>query len=192
MNTSTQKRITRFSGLLLLALLVVALSVTAAQAMRVYSAGTGVPPTSAGSGTSTAAPSQPGFAWGYYSSGVSTNDARQLHALLQGSTLAQVPQHQGGAASTSAGSGTVSAAAATDGWLGVPPASAGSGTVSAVPPASSGTSSTTVWIAVGAAVAVLIIALVAWALIRRRRRPGELAPSANCTLHPEDPLCGGA
>ena len=163
MKTSTQKRITRFSGLLLLALLVVALNITAAQAMRDFSAGTGGSSTSAVSGTSNAAQHQTGFAWGYYyspagraaiaqrqtgfawgyySSGVSTNNARQLHALLQRSPLAQVPRHQGGAASTLAGSGTNTA--------------------------SSGISSTTVWIA---AVAVLGTVLIgAWALARRRRR----------------------
>ena len=55
MKTSTQKRIARLSGLLLLALLVVALAVPAAWAMRDFSTGTSGPSTSAGSGTSNAA-----------------------------------------------------------------------------------------------------------------------------------------
>jgi LPXTG-motif cell wall-anchored protein len=126
MKTSTQKRIARFSGLLLLALLAVALAVPAAQAMRDSSTGTGGSP---GSGTS-----QP----------------------------AQVPTlalNQGVATS------------------------------SAAQPVSTGTSSTA-WIATGAAVAALIIALVAWALIRRRRQPSASEASAYCALHPGDALCG--
>jgi hypothetical protein len=114
MNTSTQKRITRFSGLLLLAVLVVALDVTAAQAMRDFSAGTGGSSTSAVSGTGNSAQRQigsawgyyyspagraaiaqrqTGFAWGYYS-GIGTINARQLHALLQRSS--NVAQRQTG------------------------------------------------------------------------------------------------
>ena len=62
--------------------------------MRVISAGTGGSSTSGVSGTSNAAQRQTGFAWGYYSSGVSTNSARQLHALLQGSS--NVAQRQAG------------------------------------------------------------------------------------------------
>ena len=55
---------------------------------------------------------------------------------------------------------------------------------------SSGTSSTT-WIVIGVALAALAVALVAWALVRRRRR---LASDTQqyCSLHPEDALCGAA
>jgi hypothetical protein len=56
-------------------------------------------------------------------------------------------------------------------------------------PASSDTSSTTAWIAVGSAAAVLLVGFAAWALMRRRRQPGELASEAYCAQHPEDPLC---
>jgi hypothetical protein len=172
MNTSTQKRITRLSGLLLLALLVVALNVTAAQAMRDFSAGTGGSSTSAVSGTSNAvqrqigsawgyyyspagraaiAQRQTGFAWGYYSSGVSTNNARQLHALLQRPTLAQLQKaHDGPNA---------------------PYGVSGGGTVSAAQSASSGTSSTTVWIAAAAVLGAVFIG--GWALLRRRNRREE-------------------
>ncbi len=169
MNTSTQKRITRFSGLLLLALLVVALSVTAAQAMRDSSAGTGGSSTFAGSGTSNAtqrqigsawgnyyspagraavAQRQTGFAWGYYSSGVSTNNARQLHALLQRPTLAQLQKtHDGPNA---------------------PYGVSGGGTANAAQPYSSGISSTTVWIVAAAVLGAVFVA--GWALLRRRRQ----------------------
>jgi hypothetical protein len=138
MKTSTQKRIARLSGLLLLALLVVALSVPAAQAMR--TSGTSVPSASAGSGAA---------------------------SLAQRPTQAQILRVHGGANGPFVGSG--------------------GGTVTAAQSTPSGTSATTVWIAVGAAVAVLIIALVAWALIRRRSSvPGG---SAYCARHPGDPLC---
>ena len=56
-------------------------------------------------------------------------------------------------------------------------------------PASSDASSTTAWIAVGSAAAVLLVGFAAWALLRRRRQPGELASAAYCAQHPEDPLC---
>jgi hypothetical protein len=148
-------------GLLVLSLLVVALSVAAAQAkptlaqlQRAHNGPDVVNP--AGSGTVRAATATDGWL---------------------------------GMPAASTGSGTVRAATATDGWLGMPAASTGSGTVSATPPAPSSTSSTTVWIAIGAAVAVLIIAILAWALIRRRRQPSELAPSNYCARHPEDALC---
>jgi LPXTG-motif cell wall-anchored protein len=129
MRTSTQKRIARFSGLLLVALLAFALAIPAAQAMRDVSTGTGGSSTSAGSGAS-----QP----------------RQVPTLALNQGVA---------------------------------------TSSAAQPVSTGTSSTT-WIAVGVAVAALIIALAAWVLIRRRRQPGVPGSSAYCASHPEDSLCG--
>ena len=51
---------------------------------------------------------------------------------------------------------------------------------------SSGTSSTTAWIAVGSAAAVLVVGLALWATIRRRRQPGSVA---YCRRHPSDSLC---
>jgi hypothetical protein len=59
-------------------------------------------------------------------------------------------------------------------------------------PASSGTSSTTAWIVSGSAAAVLFVAFLAWAVIRRRRQPGERASAAYCAQHPEDALCATA
>jgi hypothetical protein len=162
MRTSTQKPIARLLGLLVLSLLVVALSVAAAQArptpaqvQRAYDGPDAVNP-AAGSGTVSAATMKDGWL---------------------------------GMPAASAGSGTVGAATVTDGWLGMPAASAGSGTVGAATPAPSGTSSTTVWIAIGSAVAVLIIAILAWVLIRRRRQPSVPGSSAYCARHPEDALC---
>ena len=228
MKTSTRKRIARFAGLLLLALLVVALAVPAAQAKptlaqlqrahngphAVNPAGGSGPVSAAAvtdgyySGIGRAAVAQPqtGLAWGYYYSGIGRA------AVAQPQTgLAWGYYYSGIGSSTAAGSGPVSAAAATDGWLGMPAtaagsgpvsaaavtdswlampaAAAGSGPVSAAPPAPSGTSSTTAWIAIGGAVAVLIIALVAWTMIRRRRQPSEPTLSVDCALHPDDSLC---
>ncbi len=135
MKTSTRKPIARFAGLLLLALLVVALAVPAAQAMRDSSSG---------------------------ASGSSAS------AVIATSKPLQVPEQ-----AVNQGVTTFSA----------------SSTDNAVQPASTDTSSTTAWIAIGGAVAVLIIALVTWTMIRRRRQPGEPAFSVDCALQPEDSLC---
>lgn len=64
-------------------------------------------------------------------------------------------------------------------------------TVAAQPAASSGTSTTT-WIVVGTIAAALSIALAAWALLRRRRHPGESASAAYCAHHSEDAGCSTA
>jgi hypothetical protein len=64
--------------------------------------------------------------------------------------------------------------------------SAENATSNGAEPTSAGTPSTTAWIAIGAAVAVLIIALAAWTMIRRRH---QLSEPASCALHPEDSLC---
>ena len=58
--------------------------------------------------------------------------------------------------------------------------------------ASSGTSSRTAWIAAGSAGAVVIVGFAAWALMRRRRQPGERPSAAYCAQHPEDALCTAA
>ena len=55
-------------------------------------------------------------------------------------------------------------------------------------PASSGTSSTT-WILVGIAAAVLVAGLATWAIVRRRRSVGS---QAYCAQHPEDAMCTAA
>jgi len=75
-------------------------------------------------------------------------------------------------------------AARNQGVVGAAPAPA-----SGAQPASSDASSATAWIAVGSAAAVLLVGFAAWALMRRRRQPGELASAAYCAQHPEDPQC---
>jgi hypothetical protein len=55
----------------------------------------------------------------------------------------------------------------------------------------SGSFSTTAWILVGLAVALLVVG-VTWALVRRRPRRAELSPASYCAVHPDDPLCGTA
>jgi len=105
---------------------------------------------------------------------------------LQGlTTAAQNQHHQGVAASAP----LLTPAAGTQGRGGV--ALAPSTPASGAQPASSTTSSTTAWI-VGTAAAVLIVGFAAWALMRRRRQPGELASVAYCAQHPEDSLCRAA
>jgi hypothetical protein len=155
MKTIVQKRLARFAGFLVLSLLLVAVSVQAAQALRVQGSGpVAVPQTT----------------------------SSQLQGLT---TAAQNQHHQGAAASAS----LLTPAAGTQGRGGV--ALAPSTPASGAQPASSTTSSTTAWI-VGSVAAVLIVGFAAWALIRRRRQPGELASAAYCAQHPEDSLCGAA
>jgi hypothetical protein len=164
MNTSTQKRIARFSGLLLLALLAVALAVPAAHAMRDFSAGTGGSSTSAGSGTT---------------------NAQQLPTPVQIEQI--ISRKDGSGPASSVASVPLAPATGTEaGRMRLP----ASGTLAITQPTSSGTSSRTVWIAVGAAVAVLVIALGAWALLRRRRQSSVPEASAYCALHPGDSQCG--
>jgi len=155
MKTIVQKRLARFAGLLVLSLLLVAVSVQAAQALRVQGSGLGAVPQTTSS---------------------------QLQGLT---TAAQNQHHQGAAASAS----LLTPAAGTQGRGGV--ALAPSTPASGAQPASSATSSTTAWI-VGSVAAVLIVGFAAWALMRRRRQPGELASVAYCAQHPEDSLCRAA
>lgn len=105
---------------------------------------------------------------------------------LQGLTAARAHQHdQGVVVSVIA----VTAPAGTQGRGGV--ALAPFASTSGAQTASSSTSSTTAWI-VGGAAAVLIVGFAAWALIRRRRQPGEPASATYCAQHPEDSLCMAA
>ena len=162
MKTTLQRRSALLASLLLLSLLVLATGIQAAQAATV--AGTG-----AGSGTA------------------ATQTTTQDGWLT--------------AANTAARDRDVAAAAATqtttqDGWLTAANTAARDRDVAAAVPvpasgaqsASTDTSSTTVWIAVGSAFAVLIVGFATWAMMRRRQ-PGELASAAYCDQHPEDPLC---
>jgi len=115
--------------------------------------------------------------------GGSTSVSQTAHIQLQGLQSAALQQlHHGDVASVSA----ATAPAGTQGRGGV--ASAPFASASGAQPASSSTSSTTAWI-VGGAAAVLIVGFAAWALMRRRRQPGELASVAYCAQHPEDSLC---
>ena len=108
---------------------------------------------------------------------------------LQLPTLAQIQQHHGAVANVAA----VTPAAGTQGRGGVNLAPVT--LASAAQPASSGTSSRTAWIVAGSAaavLAVLIAGIAAWALVRRRRQPGESALATYCARHPEAPVCAAA
>jgi hypothetical protein len=50
-------------------------------------------------------------------------------------------------------------------------------------------SSATAWFVAGSIVAALIIALAAWALLRRRQ-PNDRSSASYCMQHREDPVCG--
>jgi hypothetical protein len=106
---------------------------------------------------------------------------------LQGLTAARAHQHDQGVVVSVA---AVTATAGTQGRGGV--ALAPFTSASGAQPASSSTSSTTAWIAAGSAAAALIVGFAAWALIRRRRQPGEFASATYCAQHPEDSLCMAA
>ena len=172
MKITVQRGLALLAALLLLALVVFATGIQAAQAATATGTGAG--------------------------SGNSTIDAQQLP------TLAQVQQHQGigpYASATTASAGTqggvrraarrgviTTASAGTQGRGGVGPLAA----VSVAQPASSGTSSTSAWIVIGSALAALIVGITAWALLRRRRQPGESVSATYCAQHPDDALCGAA
>lgn len=158
MNTSARIRIERLSPLLLLALLVLALAVPAAQAMRF--SGTTVPSTPAVSGTVDA---------------------------LQQPKLDQLRQYYDVMRSESAGSGMLTSAQRptqaqfqrAHGDHSGPSVVSTGGTVDTGPSASSGISSTTVWMAAVAVVGALLISF--WALARRRRQRNALPI---CTVEP--------
>jgi hypothetical protein len=138
MKTTLQRRLELLSGLLLLALLVFAIGIQAAQADPLARVGT-----TPGNASTTPAPGTQGRGG-----------------------VALVP--------------SAPASGVQDSWSVM---AATSGTSS-----SSGTSSTSYWI-IGAAAAVIIAGIGAWALLRRRRQP---ASAAYCARHPEDSLCGAA
>ena len=182
--TTVQRRIALLAGLLLLSLLVFATGIQAAQAAIVT--GTG-----AGSGT-TATPVTIQDSW------VTAANTAPTSQSVAGA--AATPQDGWlTAANTAARDQNVAQAvtAPQDGWLTAANtaarnqdvAQAGTAPVSGAQTVSADTSSTTAWIAVGSAAAVLLVGFAAWALIRRRRQPDELASAAYCAQHPEDPLC---
>jgi hypothetical protein len=116
----------------------------------------------------------------------------QPFAQIQLPTAAQTAQHQGVAA------GPVAASTLTPSQV-IARAEAqrharheGIGYVAgaaAAQPASSGMSATTAWIVAALVVAGALL-VGAWALVRRRRRRGELA--SFCAQHPEDTRCAAA
>lgn len=129
-----------------------------------------------------------------------------LAGLLLVSLLVFATGIQAAPAATAAeGTGAGSDTAATpptslDGWVtAANTAPRNQGVVGAVQasgaqPASSDASSTTAWIVAGSAavLAVLIVGIAAWALMRRRRQPGESPLATYCARHPEAPVCTAA
>jgi len=91
-----------------------------------------------------------------------------------------------------AGGGVTVASAGTAqaGTLGRGGVSLPAGVAAARAPApTSGTSSSTPWIAAGIIAAAFVAAIAVWATSRRR----SVRPSAEyCSLHPDDALCGAA
>jgi hypothetical protein len=162
MKTTARRRLARFTGLVLLSLLVVAAGVQVAQA--------------AASSATPAAGTQ----------------GRGGVALLATTPAAGTQGRGGVAAlatTSSAGTqGTGPATAFARGRGGI----ASVRGVTAAQPGLSGTPSTASWIIVGSALAVLMMGLAAWALISRRRQRDEPLSVAFCAQHPEHAMCGTA
>jgi len=169
MKTTAQRRLARFTGLVLLSLLVIAAGVQVAQA--------------AASSTTPAA--------GWQGRGGVTFLATTPSADWQGrggvTALATTPsadwQGRGGVTALA-----TTPSAGTQGRGGI----ASVRGVTAAQPGLSGTPSTASWIIVGSALAVLMMGLVAWALISRRRQRDEPLSVAYCAQHPEHAMCGTA
>ena len=162
MKATAQRRLTLLVGLLLLSLLVFAIGVPVAPASVVSGSGGG-----GGSAPDTTSVSVTQDSWSVMP--VASAGSGTIN-VTPSSRLAQIQSDHGFRAATPAGSGTINAAQSA---------------------ASSGTPSTTYWL-IGAAAAVLIAGMGAWALLRRRRQPAESASAAYCAQHPEDSLCGAA
>ena len=210
MKTSAQLRLVRLSGLLLLSLLVVALAVSSAQA-----AGSGgnssqqltlaqvLQRHGAGATTGTAAftTAQAGTPGRGGVGPLAAAQAAHRGGIDPGSAHARSGRHAGQGRHRAARSRTgrrpdrggvnlallTPAQAGTQGRGGIGPLAP----TYVAQPASTSSPSSTTWIAIGSALAVLIVGLTAWVLIRRRRSP-ELASASYCAQHPQDPLCAAA
>ncbi len=178
MKTSAQLRLVRLSGLLLLSLLVVALAVSSAQA--------------AGSGGNSSQQLTLAQVLQRHTAGATTGTAAfaaaQAGTLERGGvTLAVLTPARAGTQGRGGTAAFAAAQAGTQGRGGIGPLAQ----TAWRSPASTSSPSGTTWIAIGSAVAVLIVGLTAWVLIRRRRSP-QLASASYCAQHPQDPLCAGA
>lgn len=182
MKTTSQTRLTRVAGLVLLSLLVFVIGVQAAPAALVAGSGAG-------------------------SGGVSLTSATSTQ--LQGLTAAAAAQHQGATVSVAAstapagtqGRGGVAVASLTPAQpQGLTAAQRHhyfgrfqpTANILAAQPASPGATSRSAWIAAGSAAAIVLVGFAAWALTRRRRQPGDRASAAYCAQHPEDAMCAAA
>ena len=169
MKTTAQIRLARFTGLVLLSLLVVATGVQMAQAAANSAAPAA---TWEGRGGITALATTPAATW---------EGRGGITALA--TTPAATWEGRGG---ITAFSDTPAAAAGGRGGMATVRG------VTAAQPGLSGTPSNASWIIVGSAIAVLAIGLATWALISRRRQRDEPLSAAFCAQHPEHAMCGTA
>ena len=169
MKTTAQRRLARFTGLVLLSLLVVAVGVQVAQA--------------AASSTTPAAGTQGRGGVAFLTT---TPAAGTKAGAASRSWRRPLPPGREGRGGVTAFA--VTPAAGTQGRGGI----AAVRGVTAAQPGLSGTPSTASWIIVGSALAVLMMGLAAWALISRRRQRDEPLSVAFCAQHPEHAMCGTA
>ena len=165
MKTTSQTRLARLAGLVLLSMLVFAIGVQAAQAAVVAGSGAG-----SGAASLTAATQLQGLTAVTAPAGTQGRGGVAAAALspaeAQGLTAAQRHHYFGRFQPTS--------------------------NVLAAQPASSGSTSRSAWIAAGSAAAIVLIGFAAWALTRRRRQPGDRPSAAYCAQHPDDAMCAAA
>jgi hypothetical protein len=120
------------------------------------------------------------------SGGSGAGSGKSTISTLQLPTLAQIQQHRG----IGPYAPVMTAQAGTQGRGGVAVASLTPTQPKALTTASG--SSTSAWIAVGSAAAIVLVGFAAWALMRRRRQPEARTSAAYCAQHPEDALCTAA
>lgn len=183
MKTTSQTRLARLAGLVLLSMLVFAIGVQAAAAAVVAGSGAG-----SGAASFTSTTQLQGL--------TAANAALRDQGVIGSVTAATAPAGTQGRGGVAVAAVTPSqpqglTAAQRHHYFGTgrfQPTS----NVLAAQPASTGATSRSAWIAAGSAAAIVLIGFAAWALTRRRRQPGDRASAAYCAQHPEDAMCTAA
>ncbi len=182
MKTTSQTRLARLAGFTLLSMLVFAIGVQAALAAVVTGSG-------AGSGAATFTPATPAQLQGLTAANAALHDQGSF-ASVASATAPAGTQGRGGVAVAALSPSQPQGTAAVQRHYGgrFQP----SADVLAAQAASTGGTSRSAWIAAGSAAAIVLVGFAAWALMRRRRQPGDRASAAYCAQHPDDAMCAVA